>query len=462
MDFRDLFDILDLSHYYMSSNKKIFPAPVLPYAPVRQDERQHYLNLLLQQYLKSLAKNKQDERSDHKKIAAEIVKREHDVCKRSRSRMEYMSTVKRLMYNLLKYGAFDKDKVAKDRRQRQKIVTSKCNQLGIPDDDELYKRLEKLCISKSKLDASQYVTEVPQKIDDAEVPDFIECEHCHSKFSMHDQFDKKFATDDKGCLIGPSVWHFHPGKIQFVTDSNLLGGRIVRNRSYRTSFYSCCHESLDESSGCCTNAAHVFKFKDKRFLNWAKPFKTISQLRKELNIRNSEPTQQLRRSKIKAIGIDCEMCFTDLGFELMKVSAVDFRTLKPILNNLVVPEGDKVVDLNTHVSGVDCVPKSSDLNTLTFDQVMVRLAQLTDEDTIVIGHGLENDLNVLRLIYPRIVDTAILFSENQIDPMRKDPLKKLAWKYLSKNVQMNEHDPLEDAILPVQITKKVLCSKKYE
>jgi RNA exonuclease 1 len=79
---------------------------------------------------------------------------------------------------------------------------------------------------------------------------------------------------------------------------------------------------------------------------------------------------------------------------------------------------------------------------------------MTDENTIVIGHGLENDLNVLRLIYPRIVDTAILFSENQINPRRKDPLKKLAWNFLSENIQGKQHDSLEDAIVPARIVKK--------
>lgn len=451
----------------MALTKKIFPAPVLPYAPVRQDERQHYLLLLHQQYLRSLAKKTHREITNYDKIASEAVKREHDVCKRSKSRMEYMATIKRLMYNVLKYGTFDKDETAKGSRQKQKIIKSKLGKSDTnhltetEDEEELYRRLEKLCISKDRLEASEYVTEVPESIDSINVPDFVECEHCHDKFSIHDQFSKKFEIDDSGCLAGAPVCFFHPGKIQIVTDSNLLGGRRVRNHSYKTSFYGCCHESVNESSGCSSNSAHVFKFKDKRFLNYMKHFKTITQLRKELNIRDNEPTQQFRKSKIKAIGIDCEMCFTDRGFELMKVSAVDFRTLKPILNNLVVPEGHKVVDLNTHVSGVDHVPKGSDPKTLTFDQAMVRLAQLTDENTIIIGHGLENDLNVLRLIYPRIVDTAILFSDNQIDPMRKDPLKKLAWKYLSKNVQMHEHDPLEDAILPVQITKKIISSKKY-
>ncbi|GME70985.1 unnamed protein product [Ambrosiozyma monospora] len=202
-----------------------------------------------------------------------------------------------------------------------------------------------------------------------------------------------------------------------------------------------------------------------------KPFKKISQIQRErteltksiaqpVNKKQEPVANQIgeksedskANKKLKAIGLDCEMCYTNLGFEMMKLSIVDFETNKLILDEIVKPEGDLIIDLNTHVSGVSEIPSDA----MTFDDVMNKLADITDDGTICIGHGLENDLNVLRLIYSNVVDTAILFSENQIDPMRKDPLKKLAWKYLSKNIQGNQHDSLEDALIPIEIVRKNL------
>lgn len=441
---------------------KLFPKPVFPFAPVRQDERQHYLGLLFTQYEFALKEKKLQPNDDGDSISNDVITRavekEHEICKMSHSRMQYMSTIKRIMYNIKKYG----NEQGTVTRQKNKIRKAKLSGQRIDlDIDELYKRLPKLCIPKQTLVDHGYVMEVPVTLPDAEIPDMVECQHCHDMFSRKDEYSKELDIDQSGVVKGPATCRFHPGKKQIVTDSDLLGGRFVRNRNYTSRFYGCCHEVIGQSEGCREDPCHVFKFNDPRYLHHTRPFQTIESLRKKLDIRDDEKSQIMRKKMIKAIGIDCEMCFSSNGFELTKVSAIDFKTMRPILNNLVVPEGKMIIDLNSDVSGVNSVPSTKDKGTLTFDEVMVKLAQLTDKDTIVIGHGLENDLNVLRLIYPRIVDTAILFSENQIDPMRKDPLKKLSWKYLSKNVQLDEHDPLEDAELPVKIVKRVLGFKKY-
>ncbi|QPG74389.1 hypothetical protein FOA43_001716 [Brettanomyces nanus] len=416
-----------------SKHTKLFPIPVLPFAPVRQDERQHYLKLLYEQYKKVL------DESDTSAIDLSVEK-EYQLCKIAKTRMEYMNCVKKLMFNLKKYGLEDGNQAA----AKPKFGGSS---------GDIYARLTKLCISKQNLVEHGFVMDLPEVVRVEDVDDIVECEHCHNKFSRRDQYEAKGQKN---------TCRFHPGKMLLVSNSNLRGGgRRVGNREYSSRYHTCCHELKGQSEGCRKLSSHVFKPKEPSTLHWFKPFQTIGALRKSLDIRDNEKLQIERKKKIKAIGIDCEMCFSNRGFELTKVSAVDFRTMKPILNNLVIPDGDQVIDLNSDVSGVYSVPKEGDPGTLTFDEVMVKMAQLTDKDTIIVGHGLENDLNVLRLIYDKIVDTAVLFSENQIDPMRKDPLKKLAWKYLSKNIQLNEHDPLEDAEIPVEIVKKVLSSKKY-
>ena len=41
-----------------------------------------------------------------------------------------------------------------------------------------------------------------------------------------------------------------------------------------------------------------------------------------------------------------------------------------------------------------------------------KLGEIMDSETILIGHGLENDMNAMRLIHENIIDTSILFLIN--------------------------------------------------
>lgn len=49
------------------------------------------------------------------------------------------------------------------------------------------------------------------------------------------------------------------------------------------------------------------------------------------------------------------------------------------------------------------------------------------KDTILIGHSLENDLNALRIVHDKVIDTSVLFMN---DTGKKLPLKSLASYYL--------------------------------
>jgi DNA polymerase III epsilon subunit-like protein len=67
--------------------------------------------------------------------------------------------------------------------------------------------------------------------------------------------------------------------------------------------------------------------------------------------------------------------------------------------------------------------------------------------TPLIGHALDNDLNVIRLIHPTIVDTVHLFPHNGGLPFRNS-LKYLARQFVQMNIQQGGaagHDSYEDA-----------------
>lgn len=416
---------------------KLLPIPVLPYAPVRQDERQHYLKLLYNQY--STCNTKFNLNHSINQLIAKSVNIEFKIATSNKLKSQYQHEIKKLMFNLKKFGTDDGLPIQTSISSKNITQSSLSSSSSLPSDPSLIylKELKKLCIPHQRLKRHNYVMEIPSLPNpNYKLPSSIECSHCGIQFKIS-EISKQITCK------------FHPGKLQTRT-KNDSGGKKIYGTDYANRYYSCCNEPKGQSQGCSQLNHHVYKFKNSIDLHLSKNFQKINNLRKISNINDSSKAQLLRKEKIKAVGLDCEMCYTNKGFELMKLSMVDFKTEKKLIDTIVHPDGDLIIDLNSHVSGISEIPQ----NSLTFDELMIKLAQFTDDDTIIVGHGLENDLNVLRLIYSNIVDTAILFSENQVDVRRKDPLKKLAWSYLSENIQGKEHDSLEDAIIPIRIVKK--------
>lgn len=432
-----------------SNVSKLLPIPVLPFAPVRQDERQHYLHLIFKQFKLVNANSNNPELI--KSIITQTVKNEFNIAKNSKNKYDYQHNVKKIMFNLKKFGNIkgENDNSKKNLGTTPEIENGNVNVSGTgtnvlntesTDDSYIdqFNELKDLCIPLSKLQRHNYVVNIPTvPSPDYKLPNLTDCSHCGIKFNIDE-------------ISNNVICKFHPGKIQTTTYENLNKGKKIYGNDYTNKSFSCCNEPVGSNQGCQTLNHHVYKFKDAIDLHLSKNFIDIKSLRNNLNIDSNSKSQLLRNEKIKAIGLDCEMCYTDKGFEIMKISVVDFKTEKKLIDSIVHPDGDLIIDLNSHVSGVYEITK----NALTFDELLIKLAYMSDENTIIVGHGLENDLNVLRLIYPNIVDTAILFSENKVDPRRKDPLKKIAWNYLSENIQGREHDSLEDAVVPVRIVKK--------
>src|SRR4051794_10951560 len=70
-------------------------------------------------------------------------------------------------------------------------------------------------------------------------------------------------------------------------------------------------------------------------------------------------------------------------------------------------------------------------------------------ETPLIGHGLENDLNAVRIVHPTLIDTIILYPHPKGLPMRNG-LKALAREHLNREIQgggagVVGHDSGEDA-----------------
>ena len=171
----------------------------------------------------------------------------------------------------------------------------------------------------------------------------------------------------------------------------------------------------------------------------------------------------------KAVCFDCEMGYTTLGLELIRLTATAWPDGREVLDVLVRPLGE-VLDLNSRFSGVwpkhfaEAVPYSKDVARVEGDGegvakgerlMMVEspfkarelLFELLTTTTPLIGHAIENDLNATRIIHPSIIDTVLLFPHARGLPMRHG-LKMLVQRYLNRDIQMGGdlgHDSKEDA-----------------
>ncbi|KAF9172958.1 hypothetical protein BGX21_009052 [Mortierella sp. AD011] len=151
------------------------------------------------------------------------------------------------------------------------------------------------------------------------------------------------------------------------------------------------------------------------------------------------------------IAMDCEMCRTEAGPELTRVTLIDYSGAT-ILDELVKPE-HKILDYLTQYSGMTAA-RLEGVTTRLAD-VQKLLKKLIDYNTILVGHSLENDMKVLKLAHPFIIDTSLIYHHTRGPPYRPG-LKWLAQKWLQREIQANVergHDSAEDALACMDLLK---------
>lgn len=144
--------------------------------------------------------------------------------------------------------------------------------------------------------------------------------------------------------------------------------------------------------------------------------------------------------------LDCEMCFTRRGLELSKVTVVGMDG-KIVYDTLVKPDTE-VIDYNTRFSGI--TPSDLSCTSKTLRDVQKDLMTFVSAETILIGHGLENDLRALRLLHTTVIDTCVAYPHFLGYPFRSS-LKTLARTVLRREIQVTGHDSVEDARIAVDL-----------
>lgn len=351
--------------------------------------------------------------------------------------------------------------------QPMKIKQPKVISTGLSVKEEIV-LLDKLVTPLNGLEKHGYVTSAPSEREIETARQGLEaaggwekCDRCGSRFQV---FPGRREEDGALTSNGKCTYHwarpFRPPKEK--------GGNA------KESFYPCCNEAIGVSAGCTRAGNHVFKVSDPKRL---------------ASILQFESTPQRPDEKPKPpVTFDCEMGYTTKGLELIRLTAVSWPEGNQILDILVRPMGE-ILDLNSRFSGVwpeqlaKAVPyghKVEEANQSDSEDGEVEepslqivespiaartlLFELIQPDTVLIGHAIDNDLNVCRIIHPTIIDTVLLFPHPKGLPIRFG-LKMLSNRYLDRSIQTGGalgHDSKEDARATGDLVKVKLGLKWAE
>lgn len=282
------------------------------------------------------------------------------------------------------------------------------------------------------------------------------CDRCQQRFQVFPG-----RREEDGALTSAGSCTFHWGK-------TFIPAKPPGDRTRQPKRYLCCGQDVGDSVGCYTDDHHVFKTSDPK------------RLASVLNFAETPPN--VLAPSDRAVAFDCEMGYTVHGMELIRLTATSWPTGEELLDVLVRPVGE-ILDLNSRYSGVwpddlaqaeswtvddaiDSKPaKNGEEGGNEADKTKAKkklkivsspevardlLFSLISPSTPLIGHGLENDLNAVRVVHPTLIDTVLLYPHRAGLPFRYG-LKHLMDVHLDRKIQqetgpkMLGHDSAEDA-----------------
>ncbi|KAH0565022.1 hypothetical protein GP486_001592 [Trichoglossum hirsutum] len=276
-----------------------------------------------------------------------------------------------------------------------------------------------------------------------------QCDRCKTRFQV---FPGRREVD--GILATGGICTYHHGKA-FLPPRK----RDDAAKGHVEKRWSCCDEPIGLSLGCVSGQSHVFKVSE------------VKRLASVLQFECTPPNASVPDGT--AICLDCEMCYTVHGLELVRLTATAWPSGEEVVDVLVRPIGP-ILDLNSRFSGIwpdqltntiafdpssgAPLPRKPNVDAGTPSDMPIvpspaaarsLLFRYLNPKTPLIGHALENDLNACRVIHPVVVDSALLFPHRAGLPYRNS-LKSLMLRFLERDIQMGDgtkggHDSKEDA-----------------
>lgn len=143
------------------------------------------------------------------------------------------------------------------------------------------------------------------------------------------------------------------------------------------------------------------------------------------------------------VSIDLEMVTSSRGKEVGRVSILDNKGT--VLYDKFIKSDYPVIDYCTEYSGL-----TEELleDGITNKQMKDEICDIIGKDTVILGHGLDNDLAALEMHHTKIIDTSYVFINTE---SRRVSLKQLAKKYLKLKVHQGAHSSVEDARLCLEL-----------
>ncbi|KAI9819689.1 MAG: RNA exonuclease 3 [Thelocarpon impressellum] len=259
---------------------------------------------------------------------------------------------------------------------------------------------------------------------------FEECDRCKTRFQVFPG-----RREEDGALASGGRCTYHHGKAVMPPKK---GDDAVKGHVDKR--FACCNQPIGQSAGCVKADTHVFKVTEPKRLACVLQFE--------------EASAGVEKGA-EALCLDCEMCYTVHGLELVRMTATAWPGREEVLDVLVRPIGE-ILDLNSRFSGVwpeQLTSPSSALPVLASPSAArALLFTHLSRRTYLVGHGLENDLAATRIIHRRLVDSALLFRHPRGLPFRLG-LKALTSRHLERDIQVvveggeraQGHDSKEDA-----------------
>eukprot|EP00730_Choanoeca_flexa_P017955 TRINITY_DN8703_c0_g1_i1.p1 TRINITY_DN8703_c0_g1~~TRINITY_DN8703_c0_g1_i1.p1 ORF type:complete len:681 (+),score=145.94 TRINITY_DN8703_c0_g1_i1:19-2061(+) len=169
------------------------------------------------------------------------------------------------------------------------------------------------------------------------------------------------------------------------------------------------------------------------------------------------------RSGVPLIGMDCEMVETTTSHsEVARVTVVApglteagiFPGQPRVLLDLYIKPKSPVKDYRTFVSGVT---KEHLDRGCTLRQAQEALGQLITQDTCIVGHSLNFDLECLKIRHAFVVDTAMLYTVKPM-PKRTLGLRDLVMERFGVDCQPvgQAHDSALDALWPLAVVRQAV------
>lgn len=137
------------------------------------------------------------------------------------------------------------------------------------------------------------------------------------------------------------------------------------------------------------------------------------------------------------VSLDCEMVMTTEKHEVGRVTLLD--NTGTVLYDRIVQPDNEITDYLTDYSGL--TPESF-IDSVSFSEMKQMLEMFIGKDTVIVGHGLWNDLLALKIKHSKLIDTTFLYQKTD---GTHDKLETLSILLLSRSIQSDGHCSIKDA-----------------